>query len=770
MEIAKILIIDTSSDSILTEQFVEKGSPILTWNGDDDNFQTIMTSEFNFNMLSENAEDAKFYDLFTGDESRFKVEIYDENDQLFWSGFLLPDEYSEPYKNGAFFVNFTATDGLGLLKNKPFNFYNYDEEVSVVRIVAMCLQQTNLFQDIHLAEALQMSTKYWDSVLLKISNFRSESNFSGGFNQVDETEYDSCYDVLEKVLKAIGCTLFNYAGKWWLLGWNRKHLIVDNFKCYNFHGIFTSSKNIVKEVSNSFFSDGLMVRILSPLQGVIVSSDQELEEKIITEKFYYKETGEGGINPVPTPGLYDNSNPLEYWEALQGLRMKLSNAQAKRVLEGTNPVIAYESKPWCLSFELESGIPVNANRYIQLKPNNQLFIEKKEAVTILFDVDIELFSIPDQANLINVRSRTESGNYANSFRFDVLLGNTVVFSSLTNSSAYTEPMFDIKYEDIVNPEVIAGAPNNMRVRTLGRVVAKCKRTIEVNPNTNVEGKLNIRIYQPKFLLGSSIDWNNVHVSKFELTQKSKSEFKSFNLRNIKYSKTIEIDLDFLSSKSDLTKKNFRAVNAYKYYFGTRQSIVLSNKIETDDSISYSMSLLDGFWLRNNFNAVKIKKGTESYLLKDVFGDFNVLNGFYLIEDVNDTRIYFNKTKIDELFYLWNPFDGFELEVYKTWVSYMEAQDVNRNEWIKFKRFGSQLFLAYDVAYGRMMLDCKASPYSKLDGELLQLISPLNIINFSWNGQRVYWPSRLTVDLDSGKSSVVLCETKFETVNDGYIIQ
>jgi hypothetical protein len=40
------------------------------------------------------------------------------DDDSIWQGYILPDLYSEPYKQVNFFVNFTATDGLARLKGK----------------------------------------------------------------------------------------------------------------------------------------------------------------------------------------------------------------------------------------------------------------------------------------------------------------------------------------------------------------------------------------------------------------------------------------------------------------------------------------------------------------------------------------------------------------------------------------------------------------------------------------------------------------------------
>jgi hypothetical protein len=67
-------------------------------------------------MLSTDARDAAFIDFFTGDEHRFKVLVKKDDDSIIWQGYILPDLYSEPYKQVNFFVNFTATDGLARLR------------------------------------------------------------------------------------------------------------------------------------------------------------------------------------------------------------------------------------------------------------------------------------------------------------------------------------------------------------------------------------------------------------------------------------------------------------------------------------------------------------------------------------------------------------------------------------------------------------------------------------------------------------------------------
>jgi hypothetical protein len=98
-------IIDTTSPLVKLKIELASGGGIeLRWNGADKKDDlSIVTSEFNFDMLSTDARDAAFIDFFTGDEHRFKVLLKNfDDDDVIWQGYILPDLYSEPYKQ----VNF----------------------------------------------------------------------------------------------------------------------------------------------------------------------------------------------------------------------------------------------------------------------------------------------------------------------------------------------------------------------------------------------------------------------------------------------------------------------------------------------------------------------------------------------------------------------------------------------------------------------------------------------------------------------------------------
>ena len=88
----------------------------LVYEGSEDKFLTIMSSALEFSMevnVSKQPDTDLFYEsLFTGDEKRFSVILTDQDDVVLWKGFLLPDEYGEPYEAGTFYPGFTATDGI----------------------------------------------------------------------------------------------------------------------------------------------------------------------------------------------------------------------------------------------------------------------------------------------------------------------------------------------------------------------------------------------------------------------------------------------------------------------------------------------------------------------------------------------------------------------------------------------------------------------------------------------------------------------------------
>src|SRR5690606_22981332 len=78
----------------------------------------------------------------------------------------------------------------------------------------------------------------------------------------------NCYDVLEQCLRAVGSTLFTWNGKWFIVGYNRKQLVVDTFKVYSPIGAFLRNEVVSRSVFQGYFAKGLQVNMAQPFKSV----------------------------------------------------------------------------------------------------------------------------------------------------------------------------------------------------------------------------------------------------------------------------------------------------------------------------------------------------------------------------------------------------------------------------------------------------------------------------------------------------------------------
>src|SRR5690606_7540892 len=89
--------------------------------------------------------------------------------------------------------------------------------------------------------------------------------------------------------------------------WNKKHLSLDNFRVYDFHGNFKNRTSVVKTFHESiFFEERPIVYTNSPLKSVELSSNLEYDEKVYDENIskFVEETF-----------LTEGYDPREHWNA-----------------------------------------------------------------------------------------------------------------------------------------------------------------------------------------------------------------------------------------------------------------------------------------------------------------------------------------------------------------------------------------------------------------------------------------------------------------------
>lgn len=278
-----IKIIDTHENNrplIIEDTQVE--SPHLIYNGKDDRFDVFFTSELQFNLLVNDRLDGRFFHLFTGSETRYKVVLENaETSEVLWVGFLLPEQFNEPYKGASFFVEFIATDGIARLKNKELSEDFYKEIKPIPTILAACLLQTGLELPIVISPAVK------NEFLQQLKTDEIEINTAC---YQDDDKKMSSYDILEALVTSMGLKLFQYQQKWWLIGINRFVDGVLFLENYNKNGVLIGDSNFYRNSVAPKFLAGLNIDLNPPIQQMVVDWEKEERDNLFpleVSEFYF---------------------------------------------------------------------------------------------------------------------------------------------------------------------------------------------------------------------------------------------------------------------------------------------------------------------------------------------------------------------------------------------------------------------------------------------------------------------------------------------------
>jgi len=237
-------IIDTQNNEYTTVlENAAKSSLVLSYKGKDQKDDlAIIGSAFSFtlNVPLGNSTDAAFLHLFTGDEQRHKIELRREDDDfLIWHGFLLPDQYSEPFINGTYFVDFEATDGLGRLKGKFLPDAFYKETKTVTSILAQCLKLTGLNMPFYFSPSIENSTnKNYHQIYINTSIF------------FDGKKKDDANTILKRFAENLLFCVYQSLGRWHLEGLNKRNLLSYKCKHYDADGAYIEDLEVTRNIKD----------------------------------------------------------------------------------------------------------------------------------------------------------------------------------------------------------------------------------------------------------------------------------------------------------------------------------------------------------------------------------------------------------------------------------------------------------------------------------------------------------------------------------------
>jgi len=217
-------------------EFTPGADPVnINWNASN-KYQPIVGSFAHIQMVYESDMDS----LYTEESDTIYVIIKKAADTK-WEGFLSPGQYVRQFNEAKHYVTFTASDGLGELKNIKFlddsddpYFYQQTE----ISIIADILAKTNISNSI--LEAVDVFESGYDTAATD-STFLQTYIYTGKYyNEITEESQD-CYTVLEEILKKYGATIRQWAEYWRIMRPNAASLDTIRYRIFNSAGAYASN-------------------------------------------------------------------------------------------------------------------------------------------------------------------------------------------------------------------------------------------------------------------------------------------------------------------------------------------------------------------------------------------------------------------------------------------------------------------------------------------------------------------------------------------------
>ena len=174
----------------------------------------------------------------------FLVEINDSLGENIWTGWVMPEEYSESYTNTPYVVNIVASDFLDGLKN--------------VSMANLLTTKTTLWNALRTALAgTRLELRYLESISIYsdgMADTGADSPLTQAEVSIETFQGLTCYDALNIILKPFFARVYQYRG-WRIENITEKR---DNYvqRLYNIGGVYVANTNSLSLVQlNNSSSD-----------------------------------------------------------------------------------------------------------------------------------------------------------------------------------------------------------------------------------------------------------------------------------------------------------------------------------------------------------------------------------------------------------------------------------------------------------------------------------------------------------------------------------
>ena len=390
------------------------GGITLAWNGGDKKDElAVVGSSLEFDIAHSELVDAKFIGFFTGNEIRFKTELRNQSDDsLIWSGYLIPDTYSEPYTNSVTFVRITASCGLGRLKGKYLPVSYYRDEKSVIDIICACLKLTSMELNVFFNPAIENSVqKDWHQIYIDTLTF---------FTDDKKTKKLDAYKVLELMMQDTLCVCFQVDNRWNVEGMNKRHVRSTTAKLYSPLGVLLGSVDDKKLLKRIKALVQPVVTTIPPYNMVSVSHERVPQSFPAT---IAKEKNEGWAVITGVEGKIYSTD----WNGNNGYYAKATEP------DYYNTFLKYYNP----AFIPPPTEPFDENDFINLK--NKIFVYKYQKINVSATFRLLKYS----AGL----TPSDAGRNFNPFNYQFLLNDIVIFGNYKPNPLVVLEKENLVFED-----------------------------------------------------------------------------------------------------------------------------------------------------------------------------------------------------------------------------------------------------------------------------------------------------------------------------------
>lgn len=224
-------------------------------------------------------EDFELIEFYSANNRKHRISLYKDG-EMFWTGFVLPEKYQEPYIAPPYDVVITASDGLGILKTIPFSYVenigsewsNVDRDVTLLSIIDRCLEPLGLSLGYRIAMNLR-ETRMNSSLSVLDQIYENPIRFNGM----------NCYDILDKILTSFAATITQVEGRWFIF---RSCDLRSSYFEYSSNIVFekigtaTLKKLGTIEVGDCYPIGSLNMEVDNAKKDIIVSGDYCVANKL----------------------------------------------------------------------------------------------------------------------------------------------------------------------------------------------------------------------------------------------------------------------------------------------------------------------------------------------------------------------------------------------------------------------------------------------------------------------------------------------------------